>query len=96
MAAQGSDRSVNALFDLITAHRVTATIYVAAKLGIADLIVERARTSTELAQMTGADERSLRRLLRALVALGICVEEPDAKFALTEMGNLYPPNTSVP
>ncbi len=86
MAAQSSDRSVNALFDLITAHRVTAIVYVAAKLGIADLIVESARTPTELAQLTGAHERSIHRLLRALVALGICVEGPGAKFALTEMG----------
>lgn len=86
MATPSSDRSVETLLDLITAHRVTSVIYVAAKLGIADLLVEGARSSTELAQLTGTYERLLHRLLRALVALGICVEGPDAKFALTAMG----------
>ena len=40
MAAQNSDQFASALFDLITGHRVTAVIYVAAQLGICDLLAE--------------------------------------------------------
>ena len=42
------------LFDLITAHRITASIYVAARLGVADRLAEAPRTVAELATMVGA------------------------------------------
>jgi SAM-dependent methyltransferase len=88
MATQDSDSTANALLDLIDGHKVTSVIYVAAKLGIADLLSERPRNSTELAQLTDSHERSLHRLMRALVTLGICRERSDGKFELTEMGRL--------
>jgi SAM-dependent methyltransferase len=86
MSTQGSDPSANALIDLIAGHRVTAVIYVAAKLGIPDLLAERPRTAAELAQLTDTHERSLYRLTRALVVLGICTAGNDGKFELTRMG----------
>jgi len=86
MAAQGSDSSANTLLDLIAGHRVTAVIYVAAKLGITDLLGERACTAAELARLTDTHERSVNRLMRALVTLGICKEGRDGKFDLTEIG----------
>jgi hypothetical protein len=46
------------LIDLIAGHRVTAVIYVAAKLGIPDLLAEQPRTAAELAQLTDTHERS--------------------------------------
>ena len=61
-----------ALHDLITSQRITAVIYVAARLGVADCLAGGAKSSGDLAQETGAHERSLRRLLHALVTLGIC------------------------
>ena len=60
------------LFDLIQSHRVTAVIYVAVKLGIAELLRDGPQTLGELAKATGADERSLGRLLTALSTIGIC------------------------
>jgi SAM-dependent methyltransferase len=86
MSIQGSDPSANELVDLIAGHRVTAVIYVAAKLGIADLLTERPHTAVELAQLTETHERSLYRLMRALIVLGICAEGEDGKFKLTERG----------
>jgi hypothetical protein len=65
MSIQGSDPSANELIDLIAGHRVTAVIYVASKLGIPELLVERPRTAAELAQLTETHERSLYRLMRA-------------------------------
>lgn len=86
MSIQGSDPSAKELIDLIAGHRVTAVIYVAAKLGIADLLTEWPRTAVELAQLTETHERSLYRLMRALVVLGICTERDDGKFELTTIG----------
>jgi hypothetical protein len=78
--------SPNMMLDLISAHRVTAVIHVAAKLGLADLLVDGARTAPDLARLTDTHERSLERLLRVLCALGICTEASDRRFGLTELG----------
>ncbi len=85
-APQNFGPSANALVDLADGHRVTAIIYVAAKLGIADLLFEGAKSVPELARLTDAHERSLFRLMRALVKLGICTQSPTGNFQLTEMG----------
>ncbi len=85
-APRRSDSSANALIDLVDGHRVTAAIYVAAKLGIADLLLDGSKSAPELARLTDAHERSLHRLMRALVKLAICTETSDGKFGLTEMG----------
>lgn len=86
MAKQSSDRSATALMDLVAGHRVTAVIYVAATLGIADLLFEGPKTATELASLTDTHECSLHRLMRGLVALAICREAADRRFELTEIG----------
>lgn len=88
MSAQSSDQFASTLFDLITGHRVTAVIYVAAQLGICDLLAEGPKSPTELARLTNTHERSLLRLMRTLVALGLCKEAGTGEFGLTEMGNL--------
>jgi ubiquinone/menaquinone biosynthesis C-methylase UbiE len=74
------------LFDLIQSHRVTAVIYVAARLGLAELLRDGPRTLGELAKATGADERSLGRLLTALSTIGICSRSGEDRYALTEVG----------
>ena len=71
MESQLTDSSANTLFDLVGGHRVTAVIYVAARLGIADLLLEGPKTATELAHLTDTHERSLIRLMRSLVLLSI-------------------------
>lgn len=85
-ATQNSYLSANALVDLVDGHRVTAIIYVAAQLGIADLLFEGPKSAAELARLTDAHERSLFRLMRALVKLEICTQSSDGRFQLTEMG----------
>ena len=58
-------------------------IYVAAKLGIADLLAEGAKSSAELAKAVGAQPRSLYRVMRALASRGIFAENKNGKFELT-------------
>ena len=61
-------------------------VYVAAKLGLADLLKDGPRTAVDLAAAAGVDAAILRRFLRALVSLGVFVEMAGDRFALTEIG----------
>jgi tRNA A58 N-methylase Trm61 len=74
------------LFDLIQSHRVTAVIYAAARLGIAELLREGPQTLGKLAKATGADEQALGRLLTALSTIGICSRAGEGRYALTDVG----------
>jgi SAM-dependent methyltransferase len=74
------------LFDLIQSHRVTAVIYVAARLGIAELLRAGPQTLGKLAKATGADEQALGRLLTALSTIGICSRAGEGRYALTDVG----------
>ena len=74
------------LLDLIQSQRVTAVIYVAARLGLAELLSYGPQTVGKLAKATGADERALGRLLTALSTLGICSRSGEDRYALTDMG----------
>lgn len=75
-----------ALRSLLDGYRNTALLYVAAKLGIADLLAKAPRTSADLARSLGAHAASLHRVLRGLVTLGVCCEEHDGRFGLTPLG----------
>jgi hypothetical protein len=74
--------------DMITGLRKTQLLYVAAKLGIADLLQEGAKSSDELAHAVGAHPRALYRVLRALAGLGVFAETPEGRFALTPLATL--------
>ncbi len=74
------------LFDLIQSHRVTAVIYVAAKLGLAELLRSGPRSLNQLTEATGADRKSLERLLRALLTVGLCTYSGEKGYSLTETG----------
>lgn len=74
------------LLDLIQSHRVTAVIYVAARLGLAELLRDGAQTVDELAHATRADRDALARLLVALSTVGICSRVGEHHYSLTELG----------
>ena len=76
------------LLHLMTGYRAMQALYVAARLGIADLLKDGARGSEELARATGADARALHRLLRALASLGVFGEDADGRFTPSELGAL--------
>src|SRR2546429_607402 len=56
---------------MATGFWVTQSIYVAARLGIADLLKDGPKTSDELARATNTNGPVLYRVLRALAGLGI-------------------------
>jgi SAM-dependent methyltransferase len=72
---------------MLGGFQISQAIYVAAKLGIADLLAGGPRAIDELAQATGTHARSLYRLLRALASLGVFAEEGDRTFTLTPLAD---------
>ena len=64
--------------------RVAAqALYVAAKLGIADLLIDGPKRVDELAKAADAHAPSLYRVLRALASIGVFKEGDDQTFTLT-------------
>jgi len=73
---------------MIVGSWVTQAIYVAAEIGIADLLGAGPHTADELARETGTHRASLYRVLRALTSIGLFTEDIDGRFSLTPMGIL--------
>jgi ubiquinone/menaquinone biosynthesis C-methylase UbiE len=74
-----------ALMMMMTGYWVSQSIYVAAQLGLADLLKDGARTADELAESTGTHAPTLYRLLRALSSVGIFAEDENNRFSLTPL-----------
>ncbi|HKC64705.1 MAG TPA: methyltransferase [Pyrinomonadaceae bacterium] len=74
-----------ALLQMATGFWVTQSIYVAARLGIADLLKDGPKTSDELARATDTNGPMLYRVLRALAGLGIFAEDEQKRFTLTPL-----------
>ncbi|HEX8399012.1 MAG TPA: methyltransferase [Pyrinomonadaceae bacterium] len=62
---------------------LSQAVYVAAKLGIADLLKDKPVHVSELAKQTETHERSLYRVLRALASVGVFAETDPKVFGLT-------------
>jgi hypothetical protein len=62
---------------------MTQALYVAARLGVADLLAAEPQAVSRLAARTNTDERSLYRLLRSLASVGVFVETEPKVFAQT-------------
>src|SRR5262245_29241002 len=75
-----------ALFRMASGFYVSRALYVAARLGIADLLARGSRSHDELAKATGTHAPSLRRVLRLLASVAVFTEEADGRFALTPIG----------
>ena len=74
------------LIQMGTASWISAVVYAAAKLGIADHLAAGPRSAVELAGTTRTHAPSLYRLMRTLAGLGILTERDGQRFALTPLG----------
>src|ERR1041385_389954 len=86
--AQNAFETRAALMQMIQGYRISQIVYVAAKLGIADLLADGPKTSAELAATSGTHAPSLYRLLRMLASLGIFAEDEQGCFGMTPMAEL--------
>ena len=75
-----------ALLQMMTGYWVSQALYVAAKLGVADFLVDGAQSVENLATQT--DAHSLQRILRALASVGVFTEASPGVFALTPLAAL--------
>src|SRR5262245_62200810 len=75
------------LVQMSSAFWVSRILYVAAKLGLADLLASGPKSSAELARATQTHPRSLYRLMRTLASLGIVSESERDRFSLTPLGD---------
>ncbi|MEY9836967.1 methyltransferase [Streptacidiphilus sp. EB103A] len=65
---------------------ISQTLFVAAQLGLADLLSDKPRRVSEIAQATDSNEDALYRFCRALTVFGMLTEHPQRSFALTPSG----------
>ena len=78
---------------LMDGYLHTQLLYVAVRLGLADLLASGPRSAEDLAAAAGADAPVLHRILRGLAINGI-VEEGDGVFGLTDAGRYLQSGTA--
>jgi hypothetical protein len=83
-----SDTLAPRLMELVTSSWTAQVVYVAAELGIVDLLVDGPKMADQLAGLTRTHAPSLRRLLRALATIDIVREREDGLFEVTSLGAL--------
>jgi len=97
MTKQNNDRNMpppNAVLkQMIGGGMVTQMIYVAAKLGIADLLRDGPKDSDTLAKSSKTHPQSLYRLMRTLASIGIFTENENRQFELTPLAKLLQADT---
>ena len=75
--------------ELVSAYGISQVLHVAAELRLGDHLADSVKTSSELAEITGADPSAIHRLLYALASIGIVSEESACAFGLTPLGRHY-------
>lgn len=83
-----------AIYQLATGHYISRALFLAAKLGIGDLLKDGPQGADELASVTGMHARSLKRVMRLLASAGVFAEGESGKFTLTPVGECL--RTGVP
>ena len=74
-----------AVLQVIAGYWTARCVYIAAKLGLADLVKDSPKSAAELAVLTGMHAPSLYRVLRALASTGWLHEDSDGLFGPTPL-----------
>ena len=72
---------------MLTGYWTSQGVYVAAKLGLADLLADGPQSCEQLAASTGTHAPSLYRLMRMLASVGVFREEADRRFVLSPLAD---------
>ena len=75
---------VESIARLINSHRITGVLCAAARLGLADLLEDRAISVPELASKTACQPAALYRVMRALASIGVFAETDQGTFRNTD------------
>ena len=82
------------LMQILGGAFLSQAVYVAAKLGLADLLADEPRAVKYLAEKTATDERSLYRVLRTLSSAGVFCQTADKVFANTPVSETLRSNVA--
>jgi hypothetical protein len=74
------------MLNLIGGFWIARSIYLAAQIGVADVLDDQPKTIAQLAAATNTEPQPLYRLQRALASVGIFTEVSDQCFVLTSLG----------
>jgi len=80
------ESSSSVLLEMMYGYQKSQALFVAAKLGIADILSNGSKTNDELAKATGVNSRSIYHLMRMLTSVGVFSTEDNDKFQLNPMG----------
>jgi SAM-dependent methyltransferase len=83
---RGITSTRDTMLGLVSGFHVSRALFVAARLGIADLLAKGPRPCDALAKDTGADPPALLRILRLLAAVGVVTVDGSCEVALTPLG----------
>ena len=87
------------LIGIATGYWLSQALFVAAKLGIADLLANGPRSAPQLAEIVDVHPGALYRILRALAGAGVFTEDTNGRFELTPIGECLrsdTPSTVLP
>jgi hypothetical protein len=88
MSKQHERPYTDTLLGMVSGFARTQELYVCCKLGIPDLLRDKALTARDIAVATNCHEKSTWRLLRKLAVHEILVEGHDGRFSLSQLGEL--------
>jgi len=74
-----------AVLDVLSGFWSARAVYIAAKLGLADLVQDGPKSAGQLAVLTGTHAPSLYRVLRALAGIGWFEEDASGRFGPTSL-----------
>ena len=93
-AQQEGESSSSALLEIISGYKRTQALFVATKLGIADILSNGPKTADELAKATSVNSRSIYHLMCLLVSRGVFSAPKNDKFQLNPLGKFLLTGTS--
>ncbi len=82
-----SQETAPSIGPMLSGYWISQAIYVAAKLGLADLVKDSPKTAEQLAAATETQPAALYRLLRALASVRVFREDEQRRFALTPLAD---------
>jgi hypothetical protein len=80
------------MLQMLSGYQLSQALYVAASLGVADLLAEGPQSVEVLAEKTATRKDSLHRLLRSLASVGVFTETEPGTFATTPLGETLASN----
>ena len=88
------ESSSSVLLEMTFGFTTSQALFVAAKLGIADILSDGSKTADELAKAAGVNSHGMYHLMRMLVSVGVFSVEDNEKFCLNFLGKHLRTGTS--